>query len=66
MTDLLALHSVTKSVREPDGSVRQIFDSVDFAMGRDERSVALLGRSGSGKTTLLRMLAGLDPRYEGE
>jgi putative ABC transport system ATP-binding protein len=66
MTDLLALHSVTKSVREPDGSVRQIFDSVDFAMGRDERSVALLGRSGSGKTTLLRMLAGLDTRYGGE
>lgn len=66
MNDLLALRSVTKTVREPDGSVRQIFDSLDFVMGSDERSVALLGRSGSGKTTLLRILAGLDARYNGE
>ena len=66
MTDLLTLHSLTKSVREPDGSVRQIFDSLDFVMGSEERSVALLWRSGSGKTTLLRVLAGLDARYDGE
>ncbi|WP_209561651.1 ABC transporter ATP-binding protein [Frigoribacterium sp. PvP032] len=66
MTELLALQYLTKTVREPNGSVRQLFDGLDFAMGADERSVALLGRSGSGKTTLLRIIAGLDGRYDGQ
>lgn len=66
MTELLALQSLTKTVREPNGSARQVFDGLDFVMGADERSVALLGRSGSGKTTLLRIIAGLDGRYEGQ
>lgn len=66
MTELLALQSLTKTVREPNGSVRRLFDGLDFVMGCDERSVALLGRSGSGKTTLLRIIAGLDVRYDGQ
>lgn len=65
MTELLALQSITKSVREPDGSVRRLFEGLDFTMASDERAVALLGRSGSGKTTLLRLIAGLDARYDG-
>jgi putative ABC transport system ATP-binding protein len=65
MTELLALQSLKKTVREPDGSVRRIFDGLDFVMGSHERSIALLGRSGSGKTTLLRIIAGLDVHYEG-
>jgi len=65
MTELFTVQSLKKTVREPDGSVRRIFDGLDFAMGSHERSIALLGRSGSGKTTLLRILAGLDAHYEG-
>ena len=66
MTELHALQSLTKTVREPNGAVRQLLDGLDFVMGSDERSVALLGRSGSGKTTLLRIIAGLDGRYDGQ
>ena len=66
MTELLALQSLQKTVREPNGSMRQIFNGLDFVMGSEERSVALLGRSGSGKTTLLRILAGLDATYGGD
>lgn len=65
MNELFALQSIKKSVREPDGSVRHLFDGLDFTMASDERAVALLGRSGSGKTTLLRVIAGLDSRYDG-
>ncbi|MBD8660581.1 ABC transporter ATP-binding protein [Frigoribacterium sp. CFBP 8754] len=66
MTELLGLQSLTKAVREPNGAMRPIFDSLTFTMASDERSVALLGRSGSGKTTLLRIIAGLDGRYDGQ
>ena len=33
MTELLALQSLTKTVREPNGSARQVFDGLDFVMG---------------------------------
>lgn len=65
MTELLALRSITKNVPEPNGSVRRLFDGLDFTVAYEEGSIALLGRSGSGKTTLLRILAGLDACYSG-
>lgn len=61
----LMLENVSKTVREPNGTLRSIFRRASFAVGEEDRSVALLGRSGSGKTTLLRMLAGLDLDYDG-
>jgi sulfonate transport system ATP-binding protein len=44
---------------------REILAGLDLAIRPDE-FVALLGRSGTGKSTLLRILAGLDPDYDGE
>jgi sulfonate transport system ATP-binding protein len=44
---------------------RTILSSLDLSIRSDEL-VALLGRSGTGKSTLLRILAGLDPDYEGD
>lgn len=59
------LMNVSKTIREPNGELRTIFEGLGFAVGDTERSVALLGRSGSGKSTLLRMLAGLDLDFDG-
>ncbi|MDD5020087.1 MAG: ABC transporter ATP-binding protein [Candidatus Omnitrophica bacterium] len=42
-----------------------VFEKIRFEIGRGE-FVCLVGPSGCGKTTLLNILAGLDPRYEGE
>lgn len=65
MTELLALEFLRKSLREPNGTTRLLFDGLQFAMADTERSTALLGRSGSGKSTLLRIIAGLEVRYDG-
>jgi putative ABC transport system ATP-binding protein len=62
---VIELRSVIKTVREPNGEERCLFDGADLDTG-DATSVAVLGRSGSGKSTLLRMLAGLDVDYGGE
>jgi sulfonate transport system ATP-binding protein len=43
---------------------RQVLRDVDFALG-DGEVLAIVGRSGAGKTTLLRLIAGLDPAFEG-
>jgi len=61
----LELTNVSKTIREPNGELRSLFDGLRFVVGAADSSVALLGRSGSGKSTLLRMLAGLDLDYDG-
>jgi sulfonate transport system ATP-binding protein len=43
---------------------RRVLRDVDFALG-DSEVLAVVGRSGAGKTTLLRLIAGLDPDFEG-
>ncbi len=55
---MLALHQVTKSFREPDGSALPILDIPHFAVAAGEQMV-LVGRSGCGKTTLLHVIAGI-------
>lgn len=62
---MISLDSISKSVREPNGQVRSIFEDLRFTLADDDRSVAVLGRSGSGKSTLLRILSGLDLEYSG-
>ena len=44
---------------------RTILSGLDLSV-RSNQFVALLGRSGTGKTTILRILAGLDPDYDGD
>lgn len=55
---MLALHQVTKSFREPDGSTLPILNIPHFAVAAGEQMV-LVGRSGCGKTTLLHVIAGI-------
>lgn len=43
---------------------RPVIESLDLVLEKDERLV-VVGRNGAGKSTLLRMLAGVDPDYEG-
>ena len=44
---------------------RAVLRGLDLTLEEGE-FVALLGRSGTGKSTLLRILAGLDPSYQGD
>ncbi|KTR09546.1 ABC transporter ATP-binding protein [Curtobacterium luteum] len=62
---MIALRDVSKSVIEPDGSARVLFDRLDFELSDQDHSVAVTGRSGAGKSTLLRILAGLDTDFTG-
>ena len=62
---MISLDSISKSVREPNGQVRPIFEDLHFTLADDDHSVAVLGRSGSGKSTLLRILSGQDLEYSG-
>lgn len=62
---MIDLDITCKTVPEPDGSLRVLFEDLRLTLDDDAGSTALLGRSGSGKTTLLRMLAGLDVSYQG-
>ncbi|WP_185094311.1 ABC transporter ATP-binding protein [Curtobacterium sp. PhB137] len=59
------LRDVSKTIIEPDGSTRTLFDRLHFDLREGDRSVAVTGRSGSGKSTLLRVLAGLDTDFTG-
>jgi ATP-binding cassette subfamily F protein 3 len=43
---------------------RTVIENLDLVLEKDERLV-VVGRNGAGKSTLLRMLAGVDPDYEG-
>lgn len=62
---MIVLRDVSKTITEPDGSTRALFDRLDFDLRDDDHSVAITGRSGSGKSTLLRILAGLDIDFDG-
>jgi putative ABC transport system ATP-binding protein len=55
---MLLLKGVSKTFREPDGSVLPILDIKQFQVAAGEQ-VVLMGRSGSGKTTLLHVIAGI-------
>jgi NitT/TauT family transport system ATP-binding protein len=46
------------------GGTLRVIDGLTFSLGKGEVG-ALVGPSGCGKTTLLRIIAGLDPDYEG-
>ena len=48
-----------------DFGERAVLSGLDLTVD-DGEFVALLGRSGTGKSTLLRILAGLDPSYQGD
>ncbi|MDR2782410.1 MAG: ABC-F family ATP-binding cassette domain-containing protein [Treponema sp.] len=43
---------------------RRIFSNLDLTIGNGEKLV-VIGRNGAGKSTLLRILAGVDPDFEG-
>ncbi|MDR0708024.1 MAG: ABC-F family ATP-binding cassette domain-containing protein [Treponema sp.] len=43
---------------------RRVFSNLDLAIDSGEKLV-VVGRNGAGKTTLLRILAGVDPDFEG-
>jgi lipoprotein-releasing system ATP-binding protein len=60
---VLACRALGKTYREGDYAV-QVFDNIDFSVGRGER-VAIVGASGSGKSTLLHLLGGLDTPSSG-
>lgn len=63
---MISLHDVSKSIREPNGQPRVLFENLNFHLADDEPSIAIVGRSGSGKSSLLRILAGLDTNYTGD
>jgi NitT/TauT family transport system permease protein len=46
------------------GSPQRVLQGLEFTLARGE-AAAMVGPSGCGKTTLLRIIAGLDPAYEG-
>ncbi|MDB6168993.1 MAG: transporter ATP-binding protein [Verrucomicrobia bacterium] len=55
---LLALSSLQKSFRTPEGGRRKIVDVDDFSLDAGQQ-LALRGESGSGKTTFLHLIAGI-------
>jgi NitT/TauT family transport system ATP-binding protein len=53
-----------KAFSAATGGTLRVIDGLTFSLGKGEVG-ALVGPSGCGKTTLLRIIAGLDPDYEG-
>jgi NitT/TauT family transport system ATP-binding protein len=53
-----------KAFSAATGGTLRVIDGLTFSLGKGEVG-ALVGPSGCGKTTLLRIIAGLDPAYEG-
>ncbi|MFB9776978.1 ABC transporter ATP-binding protein [Brevibacterium otitidis] len=62
---MLTLENIHKTITEPNGEVRTLFDGLNLSISAGGAATAILGRSGSGKSTLLRILAGLDNDYSG-
>ncbi len=60
----LQLVAGSKSYRQPDGTILEIFSDVDLEMGIGE-VCAVVGRSGSGKSTLLNVLGLLTDLSQG-
>lgn len=60
MSQLIELKNISKNLTPQ----RSLFQGLNFSLNAKE-FVCLLGPSGSGKSTLLRLIAGLDPKYEG-
>src|SRR5262245_66358559 len=54
-----------KAYSAATGGTLRVIDGLTFSLAKGEVG-ALVGPSGCGKTTLLRIIAGLDPNYEGE
>ena len=60
----LAVDVRAKRARNAAGETVEILSGLAFAVGKGEVA-ALIGPSGCGKSTLMRILAGLDPAFEG-
>jgi putative ABC transport system ATP-binding protein len=60
----LQLVAGSKSYRQPDGTILEIFSGVDLEIGSGE-VCAVVGRSGSGKSTLLNVLGLLTDLSQG-
>ena len=61
----LAVRSLGKSYRYPDGSMAKVVSDVSFDLRRGE-ILGLVGGSGSGKSTVVRICMGLTEPDEGE
>src|SRR6266536_2631902 len=62
-TAILALESVSKTFRQGEREVAAL-DGVTLLV-RPGEFLSIVGASGCGKSTLLRVVAGLEPEYEG-
>jgi NitT/TauT family transport system ATP-binding protein len=60
----LAVDVRSKRARSAAGETVEIISGLAFALARGEVA-ALIGPSGCGKSTLMRIIAGLDPAFEG-
>jgi ABC-type nitrate/sulfonate/bicarbonate transport system ATPase subunit len=61
----LAIRSVSKTFRAPDGAEVEALSGISLSVSIGEM-VSLIGPSGCGKSTLLRLIAGLDQPTSGE
>jgi ABC-type nitrate/sulfonate/bicarbonate transport system ATPase subunit len=60
----LEVEITKKAIRNAAGERNDVLDDISFAIGAGEVGV-FVGPSGCGKSTMLRILAGLDPDYQG-
>ncbi len=60
----LEVDIASKTIRNAAGERNDVLDGISFALGAGEVGV-FVGPSGCGKSTMLRILAGLDPDYQG-
>jgi NitT/TauT family transport system ATP-binding protein len=62
---VVAMTGVSKTFETASGDLVHALSDINLEVRSDE-FVSVLGASGCGKTTLLRIIAGLEPEYEGE
>lgn len=53
------------AITSKDFQTHRVIDNIEFSIGNGQ-VVSLVGPSGCGKSTLLRIIAGLDPDYQGK